>query len=174
MQALDTKPLPKSFGFQSAGLHFRGPGAASVCDLLLDVPLSGIAVSQEKGTDRFQGDLAYVALVKKRPEELFCGSSVKMLPLAALANQVDALRNSHFVANEHFELAPGRYTLDASVLDRSTNTVSARKSVFFMPSVEPHLGISSVALMRGLRNKAEGATPEDPFLMADKEVTPHA
>jgi VWFA-related protein len=168
LQAFDAKPLPKAFGFQSAGLHFRGGAGASVCDLLVDVPLAGIAVTQEKGSDHFQGDLAYVALVKNAQGTVVRKFS-KDVPVAALATQMDDLKASHFIANEHFELAPGRYTLEAGVLDRSNNAVSARKSIFIMPSMDAKLSISSVAGMRGLR---DGADEEDPFRMAGKVVTP--
>ncbi len=171
MQALDSKPLPKSFAFQATGLHFRGSAVPSLCELLLDVPLSGVTIDRQKDGDRFQGDLAYVALVKNG-QGLVVRKFTKDVPLAAVAAQVDALRASHFIANERFELPPGRYTLEASVLDRTNNTASARKSVFLMPPVEARLGISSVAIMRGLRNNLEDASQEDPFLMGGKIVTP--
>jgi VWFA-related protein len=171
MQALDTKPLPKAFGFQAAGMHFRGPAASSLCDLLVDVPLASITVSEEKGSGHYQGDLAYVAMVKDAKGTVVRKFS-KDVPVSALSSQVAELKTSHFIANEHFELEPGRYTLETGVLDRTNNSVSARKSVFFMPPVEAKLGISSVAMMRGLRGKSDSTTPEDPFLMADKVVTP--
>jgi hypothetical protein len=171
MQALDAKPLPKSFGFQATGLHFRGKDPASICDLVVDVPLSGIAVSQEKDSENFQGDLAYVALVKNG-QGVVVKKFSKDIPIAATSAQVAELRASHFISSEHFELPPGRYTLESSVLDRSNNSISARKSSFLMPAVEGHLAMSSVTMMRGLRNKSEGASQEDPFQMGDKTVTP--
>jgi len=170
MQALDTKPLPKAFAFQAAGLHFRGTAAAPICDLLVDVPLSGITVTQDKDTNNFQGDLAYVALVKNG-QGIVVRKFSKDVPLAATAAQVNDLRESHFISSEHFDLPPGRYTLEASVLDRTNNMLSARKSAFFIPASESHLGISSVTMMRGLRNKPDNGAPDDPFAMDDKVVT---
>lgn len=170
MQALQSKPLPRPFGFQATGLHFRGPSDGSLCNLLLDVPLSDITVSNN-GSGNFQGDLAYVALIKNA-DGLLVRRFSKDVPLAATALQIEALRDSHFIANEHFELPPGRYTLEASVLDRSNNKVSARKSIFYMPPLEAHLGISSVSMMRSLRETSDNTAQDDPFVMQNKRVTP--
>ncbi len=171
MKALDSKPLPKSFPFQATGLHFRGVTSPSLCDLLVDVPLNGVTVNQDKATTNYQGDLAYLMLVKDS-QGVVVRKLSKDVPLAATAQDVNVMRASHFIADEHFDLPPGRYTLEAGVLDRTTGTVSVRKSVFFMPVLQNKLSISSVAMMRGLHNNEEKASDENPFLMSDKIITP--
>jgi len=83
-----------------------------------------------------------------------------------------AAKESHFIYDEHLSLAPGRYTLETAVLDKAGKKTSTRKSVFMVPPDGTSLGVSSVALIRGLRDKNANTSDQDPFLMADKLVTP--
>jgi hypothetical protein len=94
------------------------------------------------------------------------------VPLAAPAEQLDAFKQSHFIYHEHLALRPGRYTLETAVSDKAGNKTSARKSVFIVPPTGPALGLSSVALVRTIRNKNDNTSNQDPFLMSDKLVTP--
>src|SRR5438552_3774381 len=64
LTALSSAELPKTFGYQSMALHFRGAQNQSVCDLVLDVPLANLTFLK-KGGDQLEGRLSYVALVKK-------------------------------------------------------------------------------------------------------------
>ena len=79
---------------------------------------------------------------------------------------------SHFIYNEGFGLPPGRYTLEAAVLDMQSQKVSARKSVFVVPAQDGTLGISSVTLIRNTKAKDAATKSDDPMLMADKVVMP--
>jgi VWFA-related protein len=171
MQALDSKSGPKLFGFQSTGLHFRGVKGESICNLLIDVPLVNIALNQESASARYDGHLAYLALVKNAQ-----GVVVRKLsgdvPLSSRMDQVNVFREGHFIDNQHFPLPSGRYTLETAILDRQNGEISVRKSAFFIPAGESRLGISSVSVVRGVAAKTADTPPDDPFLMAEKLLTP--
>jgi VWFA-related protein len=170
MGALSASPLPHSFDFQSAGLHFRGAHGESSGSVVVDIPLGNVTLRQSNAQSSYQGDLAYVAMVKDGNGEVvekFRGD----VPLAATAAQVPALKNSHFIFTRNVDLPPGRYTLEAAVIDRTGNRVSARKSGFLVPAPQTRLEISSVALVRSLRDQSE-STPDDPFQMGGKVITP--
>jgi hypothetical protein len=94
------------------------------------------------------------------------------VPLAANPAQLAAFKESHFVYHEHLALRPGRYTLETAVSDKVGGRTSARKSVFVIPPEGPELGISSVAMIRSIREKNENTSGQDPFLISGKLVTP--
>ena len=171
LKALGSVPVPHSFSFETAALHFEGPHDASTCVLVVDVPIGQLTLLQDKTTKQYQGKLAYIALIKDGQ-----GQVVKKfhneIPLNADASKVEAIKaSSHFIDVQHFELAPGRYTLDSAVLDSAGDRISARKSVFIMPAVNGALAISSVTPVRDMKPKGETAA-DDPLIMSNQVVSP--
>lgn len=169
--ALDTKPLQRDFNFQSQAMHFRGTTGGR-CEVVIDVPVAGLTFQENKPAGYFEGKLAYVAVVKDGS-----GQVLKKLrqevPLRVTSDKLDAYKQgSHFIYNEAFDLAPGRYTLDSAVLDMDSQKVSARKSVFVVPEQDGALGISSVTLVRNTKAKDSSTSANDPMLMADKIIMP--
>jgi VWFA-related protein len=171
MQSLTTSPLPREFAFQSAGMHFRGPGRAPEVSVVLDVPVGNMTLKQAGADAPYEGGLAYIALVRNSTGEVVHKLRGEV-PLAAASAQLAAFKESHFIYHEHLALAPGRYTLETAVSDKAGAKTSARKSVFVVPPVGPALGISSVALVRTIRDKNENTSDQDPFLISGKLVTP--
>ena len=171
MQSLAANPLPRGFAFQSAGMHFRGPGHEPEVSVVLDVPIGNVTLQQANSTAPYEGALAYLALVRNAGGEVVHKLRGEV-PLAATADQLDAFKQSHFIYHEHLALASGRYTLETAVSDKDGNKTSARKSVFVVPPDRPALGLSSVALVRTIRDKNDNTSNQDPFLMSDKLVTP--
>jgi VWFA-related protein len=171
LKALDSSPLPHPFSFQTAALHFEGPHDASTCVLVVDIPVGHLTLQQDKATKQYEAKLAYVVLIKDGQ-----GQIVKKfhneIPLKADPGKVEAIKaSSHFIDVQHFDLPPGRYTLDSAVLDGGGDRISARKSVFMMPAVNGSLAISSVAPVRDMKPKGETAA-DDPLLMANQVVSP--
>ena len=171
MQSLSAKPLPHSFAFQSAGMHFRGTGRDAEASVILDVPLGDITIKQASTDGPYEGKLGYIALLRNAAGEVvrkFRGE----VPLAVTAAQLGTFKESHFIYHEDLELAPGRYTLETAVSDEDGAKTSARRSVFIVPSRGPGLSLSSVALIRGVYDKASNTSLQDPFLMSGKVVAP--
>jgi VWFA-related protein len=171
LKALDSKPLPHTFGFETAGMHFLGPNHASTCVLVVDIPVGNLTIQQDKASGQYNAKLAYVVLIKDGQAQVV-KKFHNEVPLQMDAGKVDAIRaSSHFIDVQYFDLPPGRYTLDSAVMDGVGNRISARKSVFIMPQVNGSLGISSVAPIRDM--KAKGETPAgDPLLVANQVVSP--
>lgn len=171
LKALGSAPLPHSFGFETAALHFKGPHDASTCVLVVDIPIGHLTLQQDKTTRQYQGKLAYIVLIKDGH-----GQIVKKfhneIPLNADASKIEAIKaSSHFIDVQHFELPPGRYTMDSAVLDSTGDRISARRSIFVMPEVTGSLAISSVAPIRDMKPKGE-AGADDPLLMINQVISP--
>ncbi len=171
MQSLSASPLTRDFAFQSAGMHFRGTGHEPEVSVVLDVPVGNVTLKQASADAPYEGGLAYIALVRNATGEVvhkFRGE----VPLASTPAQLAAFKESHFIYHEHLTLGPGRYTLETAVSDKAGAKTSARKSVFVVPPDGPGLGISSVALVRTIRDKNPNTSDQDPFLISGKLVTP--
>jgi hypothetical protein len=170
LTALSSAELPKTFGYQSMPMHFRGAQDQSVCDLVLDVPLANLTF-QKSGTDQSEGRLSYVALVKNGSGEVIkkFGNDI---PIHVPAAERDALAAGHFIYTEHFDLPPGHYTLETAVLDGEGNRISARKNSLMMPSLSTALTISSVSVVRNMKDKDASTDQTDPLLIGARVVSP--
>lgn len=172
LKSLDEKPLPHAFDFQSTGMHFRGDSGTPTCDVVVDIPLGNMTLQEDKATSYYTGKLAYVALVKDKDGQIVKKFNQEV-PLKVPSANIAAFKGaSHFVYAEHFDLAPGRYTLETAVLDGAGEKISARKSSFMVPSPATSLGMSSVAVVRSMKQKDANATANDPLVMQDKVVSP--
>lgn len=171
LKALDSAPVPRSFGFESAALHFKGAASSPECVLVLDVPIGNLTLVEDKATHQYSGKLAYLVVIKDGKGEI-----VKKLhnevPLKLDASRVDAVKaSSHFIDVQHFDLPAGRYRLESAVLDNDGSRISARKSVFFMPPADPTFLLSSVAPIRDMKPKGD-TSDTDPLLMEGRVVSP--
>ena len=171
LQALEEKPLARNFPFQSAAMHFRS-AQGPVCQVVVDIPVAGLTLEENKQAGYFDGRVAYVAIVKDGNGQVL--KKLKQeIPLRVTPDKLAAYKaSSHFIYDEGFALAPGRYTLEAAAIDMPTKKISARKSSFVIPVESGQLGISSVTLIRNTRAKDANTKADDPMLMADKVISP--
>ena len=169
LTALSSPEPPRAFDFEAATMHFRGPQGQPVSELVVDVPLS--AVTLEKQTDEFSGTLSYVVLLKDAQ-----GGVVKkfqnQIPVSAPAAKLEALKASHFIYTEHFDLPPGTYTVEAAVLDGAGNRISARKSILTVPPPATTLALSSVAFIRTTKERPASSQDGDPMAVGAKLISP--
>jgi hypothetical protein len=170
LTALASAELPKSFEYESTAMHFRGLNNQSVCDLVVDVPLSDVTL-QKNAAGQYEGRLSFVALFKDS------GGEVKQkfeneIPISVQAEKLDALKASHFIYTEHFDLAPGNYTLETAVLDGEGKRISARKSAVVMPAPSASLGISGVCVVRSMKDRDKTTADSDPLVVESKVVSP--
>jgi VWFA-related protein len=171
LKALDQIPPPRTFRFSADGLHFRGPQGQSVCDLVIDVPLSDITFEHSKSGDENDAGIAYEAVLKDDK-----GTVIKkftnQIPMNVPDAKLPALKESHFIYTDHFDLTPGHYRLEAAVMDRQGNKISARKAALFMPEFNQALAMSSVVPVRNMKPKGTTADATDPLLIGNEVVGP--
>lgn len=171
LNALNTSPLPRLFVSQAAGVHFRTSASEQNASIILDVPIANLTLQQAKSDSPYEGGLAYLLLVRNANREVVRKLRGEV-PVATTPDQLAALRESHFLYHESLNLEPGRYTLESVVSDRASQKLSARKSVFVVPAAGSKLSLSSVTLVRSVSLKTPSTSPEDPFLMSAKVITP--
>jgi hypothetical protein len=171
LKAFDSKPLPKSFAFHADGMHFRGTQNQSVGEIVIDVPLTSFKLEEDKATAIFEGRFSYLAVVKNSNGEVLkkFGNEI---PLKVPAAKMAALAQSHFIYTERVDLPPGRYTLETAVMDQQGETISADKRSILIAPTEGKLGLSSVAVIRTLKDRDPSTTAADPWVMGDKVVSP--
>jgi VWFA-related protein len=171
LSALSQPQLPHDLAFQSTTMHFRGDKDNAMCVLAIDVPMANLSFAP-KGKDEMEGHLSYIALVKNEKSEVI-KKFQNEIPINVSTGKMDAVKTSHFIYTEHFELPPGHYTVDTAVLDSENgNKVGARKSSMNVSLSSSTLGLSSVSFIRNMKDKEPTTAPEDPLLVGSKVVSP--
>jgi len=171
LNALSSAQLPQAFAFQATAMHFRNPQNQPTCDLVVDVPLGNLTFEQNKTTGSYEGHLSYIAVVKDQRGEIV-KKFQNDLPLNVPAAKIGALKESHFIYTDHFDLPPGNYTLEVAMLDRQGDKISAKKSSLVVAPPTGSLAISSVAVVRSMKDKEATTSLADPLLMGPKVVSP--
>ena len=169
LAALATLPLPRTFAFHEATLHFH-PGKDKVkCALVLEAPFKELTLKQE--TNMILIHLAVVTLVKDASGNVVQKFS-QDVPLQVPADKKEGLLASNFIFNKHFDLAPGRYTVETAVADFLGDKASARKAVLMIPPPAAGVGLSDVSLVRSYTPHVAATDAEDPFRYQDGKVAP--
>jgi VWFA-related protein len=170
LTALDAPELPKAFGYEATAMHFRGRQGEPVCELIMDVPLAAVTLEKQGGGES-SGRLSYVALLKDGKGEVvkkFQNERAFNVP----AEKLDGFKASHFIYTEHFDLAPGPYTVETAVLDGRGNKISARKSSLTMPPAATTLALSSVTFVRNTKDREASSQETDPLVVGTKVISP--
>jgi VWFA-related protein len=171
LQAFESVPLPKSFAYHADGMHFRGLQNQNVGEIVIDVPLSSFKLQEDKAAGMFDGRFSYLAVIKDASGEV-AKKFGNEIPLKVPAAKMGALAQSHFIYTERVDLPAGSYSLETAVMDQQGETISANKTTLVIPAVEGKLGMSSVAVVRTLKDKDQNTAPADPWLIGDKVVSP--
>ena len=171
LRSFETATLPKSFAYHADGMHFRGPQNQSVGEIVIDVPLSSFTLQEDKAAGTFAGSFSYLAIIKNSSGEV-ARKFGNEIPLKVPAAKMAALGQSHFIYTERVDLPPGRYSLETAVMDQQKETISADKTSLVVPAPDDKLGMSSVVVVRSMKDKDSNTPPADPWLIEDKVVSP--
>ena len=143
----------------------------SVAEIVIDVPLTGFKLQEDKAAGIFEGRFSYLAVIKDAKGEV-ARKFGNEIPLKVPAAKMAALAQSHFIYTERVDLPAGRYTLETGVMDQQGEAISAGKRVPLIPPSDTKLGISSVVVVRLLKDKDSNTSPMDPWLMGEKVISP--
>ena len=170
LTALDEPELPSAFSYAASAMHFRGLQGEPVCELIVDVPLVEVTLEKQAKGDS-SGRLSYVALLKDGKGEVvkkFQNDRAFNVP----ADKLVGFKAGHFIYTEHFDLAPGPYTVETAVMDGTGNRISARKASLTMPAVGTGLALSSIAFVRNTKDREASTQDADPLVVGAKVVSP--
>ena len=151
-------------------MHFRGRQGEPVCELVMDIPLNNVTL-EKQGTGESSGGLSYVALLKDARGEVvkkFQDERAFNVP----AEKVEGFKASHFIYTEHFELAPGPYTIVTAVLDGRGDRISTRKSSLKMPPAATILALSSITFVRSTKDREISSQETNPLIVGTKVISP--
>jgi VWFA-related protein len=173
MAVLAAEPRPHSFDFRVTAYHFQKDRANPSATLAFELPSAKLGATVDPARKIHKFEVSLLALVRDASGEVVDKYSLNQpyyIPEANVAAvRADALTYTHVL-----DLPPGRYTVDAAVVDREGAQASAQTGSFEIPEPPKGIAISSLAMVQHL--DPAGAKPDtaDPFTFKDKHVIPMA
>jgi VWFA-related protein len=170
LRALDTKPLPHAFEFQSKAFRFRSEKGTSQYAIAFQVPIANLTATPEVATKQHRFHTSLLALVKNAQGEIV--ERVSKDVVSDVSDQfVPALRSDSMTYEHAVNLAPGHYTIETAVVDQEGRRSSA--NILQIDNREqPGLGLSDIALVHRVQDLQRPPDASDPFEIPGKRATP--
>ena len=170
LRALDTKPLPRAFDFQSKAFRFRSGSAGSQYAIAFEVPISNLTATPEPDEKKQRFHASLLALVKDSRGEIVDRVS-KDVSSEVLDEHVAQLRAENMSYEHAFNLAPGHYTTETAVVDQEGNRASTNTQKIENRE-QPGLGLSDIALVHRVQALDRPPDASDPFEIPGKRALP--
>lgn len=115
-------------------------------------------------------DTALLAVVKG-PNGAIVKNFSKDFAVRVPLDKVDRFKTGDLVQSFQAKLAPGTYTLEAVVMDRTDKKIGVQKSSLTVPAPSDKLAISDVVVVRRTE-RVKGGTAQNAFFYPGGEVVP--
>jgi len=171
MAVLAAEPRPHSFDFQVTAYHFQKDGTNPSSTLAFELPGAKLGATADPARKIHKFEVCLLALVRDANGEVVDKYSLDQPYYIEDANlaavRADALTYTHVL-----DLPPGRYTVDAAVVDREGAQATAETGSFEIPAPPKGIAISSLVMVEHL--DPAGAQPDtaDPFTVKGKHLIP--
>ena len=170
LQALNTKPLPHAFDFQSKAFRFRSEDGSSQYSIAFEVPIANLTATPDAAQKKQRFHASLLALVKNDKGEVVERVS-RDVPSEIPDTNVAGLRSDYMTYEHAVNLAAGHYTIETAVVDQEGNRASTN-IVQIDNRDQPGLGISDIALVHIMQNMKREPDPTDPFEVPGKRASP--
>ncbi len=170
LRALDSKPLPHAFDFQSKAFRFRSNTGTSQYAIAFQVPIANLKSTPEPAEKKQKFHASLLALVKDEKGDIV--ERVSKDVASEVADEfVPKLRADNMTYERGVNLPSGRYTIETAVVDQEGNR-SSTNSIQIDNREQPGLGISDVALVHRVQELQRPPDPADPFEVPGKRASP--
>jgi VWFA-related protein len=171
MMAVRADPVPDDFPFRARAFHFGTVEGGLRHTVAVEVGLGDLSRERDKKAKRPKAHFSFLLILRDGTGKVVHQASHDS-PIEMPRDQDQALPPGTVTFLRSFDLAPGRYTLEAAVVDQLARKASVRRSVVLVPSSRP--GLSSLALIKRTEPVTEGAlASDDRFRLGSLRIVPH-
>jgi VWFA-related protein len=170
LRALDTQPRPHAFEFLLRAYRFRAASGTAQYAIAFEMPLSNLTAAAPDAGNKRRLHASLLALVKDAQGQIVDRVS-KDVSSEVAGDRLAALQAELMTYEHAVNLSPGRYTVEAAVVDQEGNRASTGAAEIDNRE-QPGIGISDIALVRRLTDLDRPADAGDPFESAGKRVLP--
>ena len=168
LKAISDGKLSEDVAFHSGAVLLQPKAEGTDVALLVEVPLHSLSAKADEPHHAFDVHCSLAALVKDSG-----GQVVKKFSRdRSFHVTAEQLKAGNFVDKLTVNIPPGKYTLDAAVMDRESGKTGVERSTFDVAPKAKGVGISSLTVMHSYTPNAKGLAPDEPFQFQGGSVTP--
>jgi VWFA-related protein len=170
LRALDTKPLPHAFDFESKAYRFRPENATSQYSIAFQVPIAKLTATPEAAEKKHRFHASLLAVVKDSRGEIVERVS-RDVPSEVSDQYLDSLLPQNITYEHAVDLPPGSYTIETAVVDQEGNRAST--NVMRIENLaQKGPGLSDIALVHRVEELNRPPDASDPFEIPGKRALP--
>ena len=173
LKALAAPELPSEVKFHAAVLRFGDLTDGNSSTLAVEVPLSAL---ESKAGLPANPPAAHVSIVAQIKDEsgVVVEHHAEDITRSGVAETLAQDPSAAISLEWHFITAPGKYTMEAAVLDQNSGKGGAQRSSFEIKDSSSGVSLSDLVLVRKLeRAHGEDEDPFEPLRYEHKKVTPN-
>ncbi len=168
LKAMSDGKLSQDVAFRAGAVLLQPKAEGTDVALLVEVPLHSLAAKADEQQHAFDVHCSLAALVKNSGGEVVR----KFSRDRSFHVTAEQLKAGNFVDKLTVNIPPGKYTLDAAVMDRESGKVGVERSEFAIAPKPQGVGISSLTVMHSYTPNAKGLDSSEPFQFQGGRVTP--
>ena len=170
LRAINSRPAPVEFPYQSALLRFRPKAAAVDYQVAFDIPVSSLRAVTNPKTGKVRIRVSLVAMIHNSDGDVV-GKVSRDLVREVSQAELPLAGDDHILYAEPIELPGGHYIIDTAVTDElAEKTTVKRMSVFVDPGKD--FGVSSLELVRRVQPLPAARNVQDPFETESGRIVP--
>ena len=171
MAVLNTNPRPHSLDFHLSGYHFRKDDSGNNAAVAFELPSAKLGAAADPARKLHRFEVSLLALVRDSGGEVVDKFSLDK-PYYIADDKLAAVRADQLTYTHGFDLPPGKYSVEAAVVDREGAQATSGTANFEIPAPPKGIGISSLALVEHIDPAGPQPDTGDPFTFKDKHIVP--
>lgn len=172
LKILSQSQLPTDLSFHAAVLHFGDLHGGNANTVVIEAPLSEMKIHEDASSDLYLAHLSIVAQIKDKNGTVMEHFSEDISPRGAL-EQIEKAKSEVITFQRHFTAPPGKYVLEAVVLDHNNEKAGAQRVDFDIAEVPDPPSLSEMVLVRNTEPLLVKQDPLDPLQQGDSQVVPN-
>lgn len=168
---LGAEKPPEHFPFELGYYTFGAADGRRQVAFAVEVPGRNLATAQDAASGVARAHVSAVGLIKDSAGEVVEKFSIDAPYQFALAN-LEAMKASAITHAQSLELAPGRYSVEVALLDRTGARFSTKRLEVEVPEPPAGLAISTPMLVQRVEETAVADGSSDPLVYQGRRVVP--
>ena len=171
LKVFSETPLPAEVAFQASILDMGAKSDGNAQILAIEAPLTSLDVRADSATNLFSVHISMVADIKDNAGNIVERFRADVPRRGTVKSGVATVEP--ITLQRGFLAPPGKYTLEAAILDRNSGKSSAQRIAFEVPKVSEAPSLSSMVLVRRTEPLGTGDNSLDSLHNGKDKVIPN-
>jgi len=172
LKTLSEQQLPTDLNFRAAVLRMGDLPDGNTNTVVVEAPLSDIGMRQDERTNLYTAHVSILAQIKDKSGTVIEHFGEDLTRHGSL-DALDQAKTEAFTLQRHFIAAPGKYVLEAAIIDGFNGRAAAQRIDFEIPETPVGPSLSDLVLARKVEAFGADADPLEPLKYENARVTPN-